>query len=96
MFWISDSEKRESKIRNNQATGLSGGLDDLAGFKAARADANALGATADKGANGLKVRLEPSVGTVVSVAHAVTELRPFAAYFAAFRHCSIPPMRILL
>ena len=96
MFWISDSKKRESKIRNNKAEGLSGGFDDLASFKAARANANALSATADEGADGLKIRLEPSVGTIVSVAHAVTELRPLAAYFAAFRHCSTPPMRILL
>ncbi len=93
MFWISDSVKRESKIRNNS---LSGGLDDLAGFKAARANADALSATADKGADGLKVRLEPPVGTIVSVAYTVTELRPLAAYFAAFRHCSTPPMRNLL
>jgi hypothetical protein len=96
MFWISDSKKRESKIRNNRAEGLSSGFDDLASLKAASANANALSATADKGANRLKVRLEPSVGTIVSVAYAVTELRPLAAYFAAFRHCSIPPMRILL
>ena len=93
MFWISDSKKQESKIRNNS---LSSGFDDLAGFKAARADADALSAAADKGADGLKVRLEPAVGTIVSVAHTVTELRPLAAYFAAFRHCSTPPMRILL
>ena len=93
MFGISDSKKRESKIRNNS---LSSGFDDLASLKTARANANALSATADKGADGLKVRLEPSVGTIVSVAHTVTELRPLAAYFAAFRHCSTPPMRILL
>ena len=93
MFGISDSKKRESKIRNNS---LSSGFDDLASLKTARANANALSATADKGADGLKVRLEPSVGTIVSMAHTVTELRPLAAYFAAFRHCSTPPMRILL
>lgn len=96
MFGISDSKKRESKIRNSRAEGLSSSFDDLASLKAARANANALSATADKGADGLKVRLEPPVGTVVSVAHTVTELRPLAAYFAAFRHCSTPPMRILL
>ena len=96
MFWISNSKKRESEIRNKRAEGLSSGFDDLACFKAARANANALSATADKGTNGLKVRLEPSVGTIVGMAHAVTELRPLAAYFAAFRHCSTPPMRNLL
>jgi hypothetical protein len=96
MFWISDSGKRESKIRNDQAEGLLSSFDDLAGFKAARADANALGATADERADGLKVRFKPPVGTIVGVAYAVTELRPLAAYFAAFRHCSTPPTRILL
>ena len=96
MFGISDSKKRESKIRNNRAEGLSSGFDDLASLKAARANANALSATADEGADDLKVRLEPSVGTIVGMAHAVTELRPLAADFAAFRHCSTPPMRILL
>ena len=96
MFWISDSKEQESKIRNNQANGLSSSLNDLASFKTARANADALSATADKSANGLKVRLEPSIGTIVSMAHAMTKLRAFAADFAAFRHCSTPPMRILL
>jgi hypothetical protein len=96
MFWISDSKKQESKIRNNQAEGLLSSFDDLASFKAARANANALGATADKSTNGLKVRFKPSVGTIVGMAYAVTELRPLAAYLAAFRHCSTPPTRILL
>ena len=96
MFGISDSKKRESKIRNNKAEGLSSSFDDLASLKAARTNANALSATTDKGADGLKIRLEPSVGTIVSMAYTVTELRPLAADFAAFRHCSTPPMRILL
>lgn len=96
MFWISDSKKQESKIRNNRAEGSSSSFDDLASFKTARANADALSAATDKGANGLKIRFEPAIGTIVSVAHAVTELRAFAAYFAAFRHCSTPPMRILL
>ena len=96
MFWISNSKKRESEIRNKRAEGLSGGFDDLASFQAARANANALRATADKSANGLKIRIEAAVGAVVSVADSVTKLRPLAAYLAAFRHCSTPPMRILL
>ena len=74
---------------------LLGGFDDLACFQATRADAEALNATADDGANGLKVWIEAAVGPVVSVAYAVTELRPLAAHFTAFRHSCIPPTRIL-
>ena len=81
----------KSKIQNRL-----GGFDDLAGFKAARADADALSPTADKGANGLQVRVKAAVGPIVGVAHAMTKLRPLAANIASFRHCYIPPTRILL
>jgi hypothetical protein len=83
--------RQHSKIQNRLC-----GFDYLAPLEAARANANALSATAYKRADGLKVRIEAAVGPVVGMAHAVTELRPLAAYFAAFRHCSTPPTRILL
>jgi hypothetical protein len=74
---------------------LSGGFDDFATFQASRADAKTLNATANDGANGLKVWIEATVGPVVGVAYAVTELRPLAAHLTAFRHSCIPPTRIL-
>ena len=60
------------------------GFDDLASLKATRANADALGSTADKSPNSLKVRVEAAVGPVVSVAHAMAELRSLAANFASF------------
>jgi hypothetical protein len=81
---------RKSKTQNRLSS-----FDNFTGFQAARADANALSATADDGANGLKVRIKATIGPVVSVAYAVTELRSFAAHLTAFRHSCIPPTRIL-
>ena len=73
----------------------SGGFDDFTGFKAARADADSLGAASDHGADGLEIGVKAAVGAVVGVADFMAELRPFATYLTAFRHCYIPPMRIL-
>lgn len=74
---------------------LSCGFYDLSGFQAPRADAEALNATADQSADGLKVRVKATVSPIVGVAYAVTKLRPLAAHFTAFRHCYVPPTRIL-
>jgi hypothetical protein len=74
----------------------SGGFDDFAGLEAAGADADALGAARDYGANGLKIRVEAAVSAIVGVADLMTELRPFAAHFTALGHCCTPPTRILL
>ena len=60
------------------------GFDDLAGFQAARAYANALGAPAYQSANALQVWIKATVGAVVGVADSVTKLRPLAAHLAAF------------
>jgi hypothetical protein len=84
-------QNHKSKIPNRL-----GGFDNLAGFEAASADANALRAAADKGANALKIWIEAAVGSIVGVAHSVTELRPLAADLTAFGHCYVPPMGILL
>jgi hypothetical protein len=86
-FWILDSGKtalpliqnRQSKIQNR-----SGGFDDLASLQAARADAEALGATADKRPHRLQVGVEAAVRAVIRVADAMTELRPLAADIAPF------------
>jgi hypothetical protein len=70
-------------------------FDDLAGLQTASADANALRTAAHKRADGLKIRIEPAVRPVVSVADGVTKLWSLAADFAAFCHCSTPPLRLL-
>jgi hypothetical protein len=64
-------------------SGLSS-FDNFAGLQAARADANALGATADERAHRLQVRVEAAIRPVVRVRDAMTELRPFAADIAPF------------
>jgi hypothetical protein len=69
----------QSKIQNR-----SGCFDDFARFKAARADANALGATADQRAHRLQVGIEAAIRPVVRVTDAMTELRPLAADIAPF------------
>jgi hypothetical protein len=80
---------------NPKAQKALGCFDDLAGFQAASADADALRTAAHKRANGLKIRIEPAVRPVVSVADGVTKLWSLAADFAAFCHYSTPPLRLL-
>ena len=72
------------------------GFDNLAGFEAASADANALSAAADERADALKVWIEAAVGAIVGVADPVTELRPLAADLTLLGHCYVPPIGILL
>ena len=79
---------------NPKSKGLSG-FDDLAGLQTASADANALRTAAHKRADGLKIRIEAAVRPVVGVADGVTKLWSLAADFAAFCHCSTPPLRLL-
>jgi hypothetical protein len=62
----------------------SGSFDDFAGFQAARADANALGATADQRAHRLQVGIEAAIRPIIRVTDAMTELRPLAADIAPF------------
>ncbi len=64
----------------------SGGLDDLAGLQAARADTQAADATVHHRAYALKVRFEPTRRHIVRVAHISPDNRAFSAEFAAFRH----------
>jgi hypothetical protein len=66
-------------------------LDDLAGLQAPGARTDSLRSAAHQGANRLKIRIEAALGPVIGVAHPMTELRPFAAYVASFRHWLIPP-----
>jgi hypothetical protein len=74
-----DRSNPESKIQN-----CSGSFNDLAGFQAARTDANALSATADQRAHRLQVGIEAAIRPVVRVTDAMTELRPLAADIAPF------------
>ena len=52
-------------------------------------------AAVDKRTNGLKIRIEPPVRPVVSVAYGVTKLRSLVTDFAAFCHCCTPLLRLL-
>lgn len=76
---INAIENLKSKIQNR-----SGSFDDFASFQATRADANALGATADQRAHRLQVGIEAAIRPVVRVTDAMTELRPLAADIAPF------------
>jgi len=71
----------KSRVRNR-----SGGFNDLSGFQAASAYANALRATADESTNGLQVWIEPPICAVIGVAYGVTKLRSLATDLTAFRH----------
>ena len=64
----------------------SGGLDDLAGLQAARADTQTLDAAVHHRADALEVRLEPPRRHIVRVAHISPDYRAFSAKFAAFCH----------
>jgi hypothetical protein len=83
--------KSQIQIQNQ-----SGGFDDFARLQTARADSNPLRASAYQSANGLQVWIKAAVGAIVCVAYGVTKLRSFATDLTAFRHCYVPPMRILL
>jgi hypothetical protein len=76
---LARNPNRQSKIQN-----WLGCFDDFAGFQAARADANALGATADERPHRLQVGIEAAIRAVVRVTDAMTELRPLAANIAPF------------
>ena len=65
---------------------LLGSLDNFSGFEATGANANALGATAYKRADRLKIRVKATVSTIIGVADFVTELRSLATHVTAFRH----------
>ena len=67
----------------------SGGLDDLAGPQAARADPQPLDSAVHQGANALEVRLEAARRDVVRVADVAADDRPFSADLAAFCHDSM-------
>jgi hypothetical protein len=62
------------------------GFDDLAGFDATRADANALVAAIDFSLDRTKIYVPTTLGHVVRMRDLVTELRTFAADFAYLCH----------
>jgi hypothetical protein len=59
-------------------------FDNLARFQATSANTYSLDATTNGGAHSLKVWLEATASAIVSMAYAITKLRPFVAYIAAF------------
>jgi hypothetical protein len=84
-FWIEEQALWSiPAIQNRKSKIGSGGFDDFAGLQAARADANALGATADERAHRLQVRVKAAVRAVIRVRNAMTELRSLAADIAPF------------
>src|SRR6185295_4272897 len=64
----------------------SGGLDDLVGSEAARADAQPTDSAVDHRANPLEVRFEPPRRDVVRVADVPADDGAFSADFAALCH----------
>jgi hypothetical protein len=92
MWW------RFYEIGRSECPGLdlenrSGNFDNLTGLQAARADADALNATCDQSAHGLKVRVKAPFGSVVGMADIISELGPFAADFATIGHNGLPPTK---
>jgi len=69
-----------------QGTQRSGGLDDLAGPNAGRADAQGFPGPVDQRVDPLKIGVPPAPGDVVSVAHSISVRGTFAANFTVTRH----------
>ena len=83
---FNESTNPQFAIRNSKCLG---GFRDFAGFYAACADLHSARASLRKlDANRLQVWIEPARGSVVSVGNVIPELRPFAANFATFCHCT--------
>ena len=67
------------------------GLDDFAGLYATRAYFNAANAAVYDRSHALKIRIKTPFSSVVCVADAIAELRPFIAKLTPHRHDEAPP-----
>jgi hypothetical protein len=92
---ISDFGLRILEQNRESISKMLSGFNDLPGFQAASADADALRTAVYKRTHGLKIWIEASIRSVVSVAYGVTKLRAFVTDFASFCHCSTPLLRLL-
>jgi len=63
-----------------------GGLGDLAGANAGRANPKGLPGAVDHGMNLAKIGIPPAPSDVVSMAHSISVNGTFTAYFADTRH----------
>ena len=62
-------------------------LDNFTGLQTAGANTHSVDCSPDQCAHPLKIWLEPALGSVVCVAHAISKLRALATYFTSLRHC---------